>query len=130
MAEARPTETGLVIWFSNWPIPSKAGGNSRHYAEIFRSFFRRLARANPLAGRLRGHRATAREKSTTCHLLLCRYYSGPGIAEPKGMLINLKRRCTMSPLLLMLLLSLVPFPVLAIAIVAERWMKAPTKSVS
>ena len=36
----------------------------------------------------------------------------------------------MSPLLLMLLLSLVPFPVLAIAIVAERWMKAPTKSVS
>lgn len=31
----------------------------------------------------------------------------------------------MSPLLLMLLLSLVPFPVLAIAIVADRWMKAP-----
>jgi hypothetical protein len=29
----------------------------------------------------------------------------------------------MSPLLLMLLLSLVPFPVLAIAIVADRWMK-------
>ncbi len=35
----------------------------------------------------------------------------------------------MSPLLLMLLLSLVPFPVLAIAIVADRWMKAP-KAVS
>ena len=33
----------------------------------------------------------------------------------------------MSPLLLMLLLSLVPFPVLAIAIVADRWMKAPIK---
>jgi hypothetical protein len=30
----------------------------------------------------------------------------------------------MSPLLLMLLLSLVPFPVLAIAIVADRWMKS------
>lgn len=36
----------------------------------------------------------------------------------------------MSPLLLMLLLSLVPFPVLAIAIVAERWMKATHKTVS
>jgi hypothetical protein len=52
------------------------------------------------------------------------------LQSAKGMLTNLKRRCTMSPLLLMLLLSLVPFPVLAIAIVAERWMKAPTKSVS
>ena len=62
--------------------------------------------------------------------LLCRYSSGPGIAEHKGMLSNLKRRCAMSPLLLMLLLSLVPFPVLAIAIVADRWMKAPHKAVS
>ena len=35
----------------------------------------------------------------------------------------------MSPLLLMLLLSLVPFPVLAIAIVADRWIKAPHKAV-
>ena len=110
--------------------PSKAGGNSRHCAGIFRSFFCQLARANPLTRPLRGPPATARDKTTTCNLLLCRYYSGPGIAEPKGMLTNLKRRCTMSPLLLMLLLSLVPFPVLAIAIVADRWMKAPTKAVS
>ena len=36
----------------------------------------------------------------------------------------------MSPLLLMLLLSLVPFTVLAIAIVADRWMKATDKAVS
>ena len=36
----------------------------------------------------------------------------------------------MSPLLLMLLLSLVPFPVLAIAIVADRWMKITHKTVS
>ena len=52
------------------------------------------------------------------------------LQSAKGMLTNLKRRCTMSPLLLMLLLSLVPFPVLAIAIVADRWLKAPTKAVS
>jgi len=36
----------------------------------------------------------------------------------------------MSPLMLMLVLSLVPFPVLAIAILAERWLKATQKPVS
>ena len=36
----------------------------------------------------------------------------------------------MSPLMLMLLLTLIPFPVLAIAIVADRWIKAPHKGVS
>ena len=29
----------------------------------------------------------------------------------------------MSPLMLMMLLSLVPFPVLAIAVLADRWLK-------
>lgn len=36
----------------------------------------------------------------------------------------------MSPLMLMLLLSLVPFPVLAVAILAERWLKATQKAAS
>jgi len=46
------------------------------------------------------------------------------------MLTELKRRYAMSPLMMMLVLSLVPFPVLAIAILAERWLKATQKSVS
>lgn len=36
----------------------------------------------------------------------------------------------MSHLMLMLLLSLVPFPVLAIAILTDRWMKATHKTAS
>ena len=36
----------------------------------------------------------------------------------------------MSPLMLMMLLSLVPFPVLAVAILADRWMKASHRGVS
>ena len=36
----------------------------------------------------------------------------------------------MSPLLFMMLLSLVPFPVLAIVILADRWMKGTQKAVS
>jgi hypothetical protein len=36
----------------------------------------------------------------------------------------------MSPLMLMLLLSLIPFPVLAIAILADRWLRATQKAVS
>jgi len=36
----------------------------------------------------------------------------------------------MSPLMLMLVLSLVPFPVLAIAILADRLLKATQKTVS
>jgi len=46
------------------------------------------------------------------------------------MLTQLKRRYNMSPLVLMLVLSLVPFPVLAIAILADRWLKATQKTVS
>lgn len=33
----------------------------------------------------------------------------------------------MSPLMLMLLLSLVPFPVLAVAILADRWLRTAPK---
>ena len=71
--------------------------------------------------------------------LLCRYFSGPGIANYEGMLTQLnmltqlkqiKRRYTMSPLMMMLVFSLVPFPVLAIAILADRWLKATQKTVS
>jgi len=36
----------------------------------------------------------------------------------------------MSPLVLMILLSLVPFPILAIAILADRWLKPAPKTVS
>jgi hypothetical protein len=36
----------------------------------------------------------------------------------------------MSPLVLMILLSLVPFPILAIAILADRWLKPAPKAVS
>ena len=62
--------------------------------------------------------------------LLCRYFSGPGIANHVGMLTEFKRRYGMSPLMLMLVLSLVPFPVLAIAILADRFLKATQKTVS
>ena len=34
----------------------------------------------------------------------------------------------MSPLMLIMLLSLVPFPVLAIAVLANRWMKTANKA--
>ena len=46
------------------------------------------------------------------------------------MLDQLKRRCPMSPLMCMLLLTLVPFPILAIAVVADRWLKSASKTVS
>src|SRR5512132_3203020 len=59
--------------------------------------------------------------------LLCRYFSGPGIANHEGMLTQLKRRYPMSPLMLMLVLSLVPFPVLAIAILADRLFRGDAK---
>ena len=36
----------------------------------------------------------------------------------------------MSPLMLMLVLSLVPFPILVIAILADRWSKAAQKATS
>jgi len=36
----------------------------------------------------------------------------------------------MSPLMLMLLFTLVPFHVLAIAIVADRWLKSAPKATS
>jgi nitrate reductase NapE component len=48
----------------------------------------------------------------------------------QNLLAQLKRRYPMSPLMLMLLLSLVPFPVLAVAILAERWLKATQKATS
>ena len=48
----------------------------------------------------------------------------------RDMLTRLKRRVAMSPLLLMLLLSLVPFPVLAIALLANRLMRAANKAMS
>jgi hypothetical protein len=47
-----------------------------------------------------------------------------------NLVTQLKRRYPMSPLMLMLILSLVPFPVLAIAILAERWLKATQKAAS
>jgi nitrate reductase NapE component len=46
------------------------------------------------------------------------------------MLDYLKRRYAMSPLMCMLLLSLVPFPILAIAIVADRCLKSAPKTIS
>lgn len=36
----------------------------------------------------------------------------------------------MTPLMSMVLLSLVPFPVLAVAILADRWIKPAPKSAS
>jgi hypothetical protein len=42
---------------------------------------------------------------------------------PERMLKFLKRRFNMSPLMLMMVLSLVPFPVLAIAILADHWIR-------
>jgi hypothetical protein len=77
-----------------------------------------------------------RIESEAWNTLLCRYSSGPRIADDGGMLtrlnllMQLKRRYAMSPLMLMLLLSLVPFPILVVAILAERWLKATQKATS
>lgn len=46
------------------------------------------------------------------------------------MLRLLKRRFNMSPFMLMVLLSLVPFPILAVAILADRWIKQANKAAS
>lgn len=46
------------------------------------------------------------------------------------MLWPLKARPKMSPLMVLLLLSLVPFPILAVALLADRWMKHAPKAVS
>ena len=62
--------------------------------------------------------------------LLCRYPSGPAIAVHRSMLMRLKRRYAMSPLMLMVLLSVVPFPILAIAILADHWIRPTHKAVS
>ena len=69
-------------------------------------------------------------RSRAWNPLLCRYSSGLGIAKRLGMLSNLNRRYAMSPLMLMLLLSLVPFPILAIAIVVDRCLKSVPKTIS
>jgi hypothetical protein len=45
-----------------------------------------------------------------------------------NMLSDLKGRLRMSPLMLMMLLTLVPFPILAIAIAADRWRKPASKA--
>lgn len=44
--------------------------------------------------------------------------------------MQFKRRSSMSPLMFMLVLTLVPFPILAIAILADRLFKATQKTVS
>lgn len=46
------------------------------------------------------------------------------------MLRLLKGRFNMSPLMLMVLLSLVPFPILAVPILADRWIKQANKAAS
>ena len=61
---------------------------------------------------------------------LCRYFSGLGIANHDVMLTELKRRFAMSPLMLMLVLTLIPFPILVIAILADRWLRALQKATS
>ena len=54
----------------------------------------------------------------------CRHSSGPAIALLIGMYEELKRRWNMSPLLLVMLLTLLPFPVLLVVLVlADRWRK-------
>jgi hypothetical protein len=52
------------------------------------------------------------------------------LQKQERMLDKLKRRCAMSPLMLMLLLSLVPFPILVLAIIADRWLKSAPKTIS
>jgi hypothetical protein len=62
--------------------------------------------------------------------LLCRYSSGLRIAPFGVMLKRLKWRWNMSPLMWMMLISLVPFPVLAIVILADRWLKTNHEAIS
>jgi hypothetical protein len=47
-----------------------------------------------------------------------------------SVLNQLKRRWNMSPLLLLMLISLVPFPVLAVVIVADRWIRQHREALS
>jgi hypothetical protein len=54
---------------------------------------------------------------------LDRFRPGLGIAFGVALFEELKRRWNMSPLMLVLLVSLVPFPLLALVVLAERWMK-------
>lgn len=48
----------------------------------------------------------------------------------RDMLWPLKAKPKMSPLMVLLLLSLVPFPILAVAFLTNRWMKPAPKAVS
>jgi hypothetical protein len=50
------------------------------------------------------------------------------LQNTSNMLSDLKGRLRMSPLMLMMLLTLVPFPILAIAIAADRWRKPASKA--
>jgi hypothetical protein len=50
------------------------------------------------------------------------------LQKTSNMLSDVKGRLRMSPLMLMTLLTLVPFPILAIAIVADRWRKPASKA--
>jgi hypothetical protein len=109
-------------------IPPWRGGNNRQDTKICRPFFPHGCAFNP-----------------PCSLKWCReancfviqsLLNPPFVGIPlalalqntSNMLSDLKGRLRMSPLMLMMLLTLVPFPILAIAIVANRWRKPASKA--
>ena len=110
--------------------PSEGGGNSRPMTRNFRPFLC-----------LFGTHQSANRPSTSLPNkdLMDQRFGAPifvvislvlALHNHRDMLTRLKRRVSMSPLLLMLLLSLVPFPVLAIALLANRLMRAANKAMS
>jgi hypothetical protein len=106
------------------------GGNYWQYTKIFRPFSFHWVRILAL------HRGEMglRDKRIVFQSLPTPRFVGIRLAlalqKSWNMLSELKRRFHMSPLLLMMLLALVPFPILAIALVADRWRKPPSKAVS
>ena len=89
----------------------------------------------PLPSRLTGPQFRQRLVSAVeSYALLCRYSSGPCIAHSLSMLhvrandLSAKEK-TMTPLMLITLISLAPFPILSVALLAGRWLKPHCQSV-
>src|SRR5262245_3405769 len=106
--------------------PSKVGGNFWLVIGKFPSLFALFH--FPLF-RLRTSEQTQNSKLPPLSIsskmpLLCRYSAGLGIAQFEVMLNQLKRRWHMSPLMSLMLITLVPFPILALVILVDRWVRS------
>ena len=116
------------------PIPSEEGGNSCQNGGNFRLLFH-PASLLPLPSRLTVPQfRQGLVSAAKSYALLCRYSSGPCIAHSLSMLhvrakdLSAKEK-TMTPLMLITLISLAPFPILSVALLAGRWLKPHCQSV-